>query len=175
MKNQKRSHIRWEKIYEAYNFLNVELFSGHLPFADLRVEPCSGDYAYFQAVADNSKDPSTEEEFCEWLAQESVCDTGPIRKIVLNSELFTNHTDKAILAILVHEMLHLWQEIYGKPLRGHHNRQWAGKMKAIGLAPTNLYWPNLETGKFVGHRIIENGLYAKAFRKLKARGFKLRT
>ena len=38
---------------------------------------------------------------------------------------------------LVHEMVHVWQEQYGHPAsRGYHNKQWAAKMKAVGLQPS---------------------------------------
>ena len=35
-------------------------------------------------------------------------------------------------------MTHVWQHQHGKPSsRGYHNREWAAKMKAIGLQPSN--------------------------------------
>jgi hypothetical protein len=43
-----------------------------------------------------------------------------------------------ILSTLVHEMVHVWQETYGNPSRrGYHNRQWAEKMREVGLQPSS--------------------------------------
>ena len=43
-----------------------------------------------------------------------------------------------IFSTLVHEMCHLWQWEFGKPSRnGYHNKEWAAKMKAVGLIPSH--------------------------------------
>ena len=39
---------------------------------------------------------------------------------------------------LVHEMCHMWQFHFGKPSRyTYHNQQWANKMIAVGLMPSD--------------------------------------
>ena len=59
-----------------------------------------------------------------------------------------------------------------KPPSGrYHDRQWAGKMKDIGLQPGEP--GGKETGQSVSHYIIAGGAYAKAFAKLAATGFQL--
>jgi hypothetical protein len=53
-------------------------------------------------------------------------------------------------------------------------RQWAAKMKEIGLHPSATGEPGgKETGQSVTHYIVPEGPYATAFAKLKADGFRL--
>jgi hypothetical protein len=57
----------------------------------------------------------------------------------------------------------------------YHDRQWAAKMKEIGLQPTDTGAPGgKETGQSVTHCILAGGAYAKAYAKLRTRGFQLR-
>ncbi len=58
-----------------------------------------------------------------------------------------------MLATLAHEMVHLWQHHFGKPGRGrYHNKEWAEKMKSIGLQPTTTGKDDgAETGDVMGH------------------------
>ncbi|MER9586065.1 sprT domain-containing protein [Mesorhizobium sp. M0276] len=67
-----------------------------------------------------------------------------------------------------HEMTHLWQHHFGKPSRaGYHNKEWAAKMHAIGLHPSDIGRPGgKETGQSCSHYIIERGPYARAFAEL---------
>jgi hypothetical protein len=60
------------------------------------------------------------------------------------------------------------------PRRSYHDRQWAAKMKEIGLQPsTTGEAGGKETGQSVTHYIIPRGPCATAYAKLKARGFHL--
>ena len=56
-------------------------------------------------------------------------------------------------------MAHVWQETMGEPSRrGYHNRQWAEKMREVGLQPTSTGEPGgMETGQAVTHYIIPEG------------------
>ena len=55
----------------------------------------------------------------------------------MNPDTFTGRTDEEILSTLAHEMAHVWQQTHGKPpRRSYHDRQWAAKMKEIGLQPS---------------------------------------
>jgi len=60
----------------------------------------------------------------------------------------------------VHEMVHLWQHMHGKPgARGYHNKEWAAKMKAIGLQPSNNGMVGgKETGQHMMDYIIPDGV-----------------
>src|SRR5438477_10937174 len=73
-----------------------------------------------------------------------------------------------ILSTLVHEMCHVWQQTHGKaPRRSYHDRQWAGKMREIGLQPSRTGEEGgKETGQSVSHYIIPEGRYAQAYAKL---------
>jgi hypothetical protein len=72
-------------------------------------------------------------------------------------------------------MAHVWQQSRGiPPWRSYHDRQWAAKMKEMGLQPTATSEPGgKETGQLVTHYIIPEGLYGQAFAKFKAKGFQL--
>jgi hypothetical protein len=72
-------------------------------------------------------------------------------------------------------MCHVWQQTHGKPPRkGYHDRQWAAKMREIGLHPSSTGEPGgKETGQTVTHYILPGGRYAKAYAKLAAGGFQL--
>jgi predicted SprT family Zn-dependent metalloprotease len=76
-----------------------------------------------------------------------------VHELALNPDNFTGRSDELILSTLVHEMAHVWQETYGEPSRrGYHNRQWAGKMREVGLQPTSTGEPGgMETGQSVTH------------------------
>ena len=55
----------------------------------------------------------------------------------MNPDTFTGRSDEEILSTLAHEMAHVWQQTHGTPpRRSYHDRQWAAKMKEIGLQPT---------------------------------------
>ena len=55
---------------------------------------------------------------------------------------------KALLCNLAHEMCHVWQQTRAKaPRRGYHDRQWAGKMREVGLQPSS-------TGEEGGERCV---------------------
>lgn len=73
-----------------------------------------------------------------------------------------------IFSTLVHEMCHLWQWEFGNPSRnGYHNKEWAAKMKEVGLIPSNTGKPGgKETGQQMTHYIEERGPYQRAFEKM---------
>ena len=61
-------------------------------------------------------------------------------------------------------MVHLWQHHAGRPSRnGYHNREWAAKMRDIGLTPTDT---GLAGGKATGqkmtHLVDPGGRFEKA-------------
>ncbi len=72
-------------------------------------------------------------------------------------------------------MTHVWQYAHGKPSKhAYHNREWAAKMKAIGLQPSNTgAVGGKETGQQMTHYIIPGGAFATAFAKLAATGWRL--
>ena len=95
-------------------------------------------------------------------------------EIALNPDTFIGLTDKDILSILVHEMVHLWQAHFGQQgRRGYHNRAWAQKMVDVGLQPVSLDAPGKMTGQAVTHMIVPGGRFDVAAEHLLATGFRL--
>ncbi len=89
-------------------------------------------------------------------------------EIALNPVHFATRKPNEVLSTLAHEMVHLWQHHFGEPPRkGYHDKQWAAKMREIGLIPTATGEPGgKETGQKMTHLIEKNGRYARAVSKL---------
>jgi hypothetical protein len=96
-------------------------------------------------------------------------------ELALNPDAFIDRSDEQIASTLVHEMTHCWQQQHGKPgSRGYHNKEWAAKMKAMGLQPSNTgAVGGKETGQQMSHYVIPGGAFTDAFAKLAASGWKL--
>lgn len=159
MPPQSITNIEYRTFQQAYDFFNAQLFAGALPDVLVTLQRKANSRGYFHPHNFNSRASSL-------LAA---------HELALNPDTFTGRTDAQILSTLVHEMAHVWQEEHGRPhSAGYHNKEWAHKMKAIGLQPTSTGEPGgSETGQRVTHYIIENGLFADAFAQLAATGFKL--
>lgn len=73
-----------------------------------------------------------------------------------------------IFSTLVHEQVHLWQWEFGSPSRnGYHNKEWAEKMKEIGLIPSDTGKAGgKQTGQAMTHYIENGGRYEKVFSKM---------
>jgi predicted SprT family Zn-dependent metalloprotease len=148
----------YKAFQQAYDFFNRELFGDLLPPVLVTFQRHSKTLGYFSP-----------KRFTERGASKSV------HEVALNPDGFTGRTDAKILSTLVHEMAHVWQQTYGNPgRRGYHNREWATKMKEIGLHPsTTGARGGAETGEGVSHYIVAGGLYARSYAKLKSKGFEL--
>jgi predicted SprT family Zn-dependent metalloprotease len=98
-----------------------------------------------------------------------------IGEVALNPDLFIGKDDKYILAILVHEMCHVWQAAYGKQVRkGYHDKQWGSEMKRIGLHPSATGQAGgKETGSSMSHYIIPRHSFDILCDELLEQGFKL--
>jgi hypothetical protein len=132
----------YQSLTAAYECFNRELFSGVLPPCLITMQRHKGAYGYFSG-----------ERFASVGNPEEVTD-----EIALNPAHFASRTPTATLSTLVHEMCHLWQHHFGAPSRnGYHNKEWAVKMRAVGLIPTDSGEPG---GKVTGQRVthfIEQG------------------
>jgi hypothetical protein len=72
-------------------------------------------------------------------------------EIALNPDTFIDRTDLEILSTLVREQVHLWQHHFGQASRNrYHNTEWATKIEAIGLMPSDTGKPG---GKRTGQRV----------------------
>jgi len=148
----------YQGFQNAYDFFNRELFAGSLPQVLVTLQRHARTYGYFSP-----------QRFQGRIAEEVV------HELALNPDNFTGRTDELILSTLVHEMCHVWQQTHGKaPRKGYHDRQWAAKMKEVGLQPSSTGEEGgAETGQAVSHYIIPEGRFAKAYAKLAAQGFQL--
>jgi hypothetical protein len=95
-------------------------------------------------------------------------------EVALNPDGFSGQTDKQICQTLVHEMVHVWQHAFGTPsARGYHNKEWAVKMKAVGLQPSATGMVGgKETGQRMADYVIPGGAFEQAHEKLAATGWK---
>ena len=106
---------------ELYNYYNRKLFNGLLP--ECMVSLVRTTY-YHGAFAPN-----------RW--KEKNADTQPVHEIVLNANTMTR-PDKAWHSTLVHEMAHLYIEVFRKASSGgYHCRRWGAIMKHAGLHPSH--------------------------------------
>lgn len=151
----------YDSLLLAYRFMNDVLFSGILPTCLLTLQREKKTYGYFcSSRFKNAADP------------EKTTD-----EIALNPQFFRSEgrDDQKVVSTLVHEMVHLWQYHYGKPGRArYHNKEWADKMKSIGLVPSSTGdQGGRETGDHMSHYIESKGIFARSFEDLKVQGFRL--
>lgn len=142
-------------IQYAYDFFNQKLFNGSLPKGVItfhRQRKVMG-YASFQ----------------RWRSPNG----NKVDEIAINPEYFDDYPLIEIFQTICHEMTHLWQSHYGKPgRRGYHNKQWAGKMKEIGLMPSSTGAPGgSETGEYMMDYVILDGLFINACQELIDEGY----
>ena len=149
---------QYRAFQDAYDFFNAELFAGSLPHVLVTLQRHAHTRGYFAPERFTGR-----------------TEKAAVHELAMNPDTFTGRTDEQILSTLAHEMAHVWQQTHGTPpRRSYHDRQWAAKMKEIGLQPSTTGEPGgKETGQSVTHYIIPGGPYAKAYAQLKARGLKL--
>jgi predicted SprT family Zn-dependent metalloprotease len=147
-------------LQEAFDFLNTKLFDGTLPNVVILLQRRAHSGGHFAPDRFTSRAGS-----------------GGYHEISLNPNGFTGQTDKFIISILLHEMDHLWQQVFGKKQRksySYHDKEWAAKMKSQGLMPSNTGMVGgKETGQRMSHYILPGGAYEQAFAELAAGGWKL--
>lgn len=144
----KKSHteIQYVGLSDAYKFFNKRLFDDKLPACLITMQRKKSARGYYSP--DRFKASGVQ---------------GGVDEIALNPATFNDRTETEVLSTLVHEMAHLWQQHFGKPSRGnYHNQQWADKMKAIGLQPSDSGLPDgKETGQSMTHFIIKDAPFDK--------------
>ena len=141
----------YNELQKAYNFFNESLFNGELPSCLITFQRVKNTYGYHSSKRWTNKEGNKTDE------------------IAMNPTYFATRKVNETLSTLAHEMVHLWQEYFGSPGRGrYHNKEWAAKMKTIGLQPFNVVNDKRETGDRVSHYIVEGGKFdniVKAFLK----------
>jgi hypothetical protein len=143
-----------------YDWLNHDLFDGHLPQCVITLQRRGGSNAHYGP-----------ERFAERGDQRQR-----FAEINLNPDSMTGKSDEWIASALGHEMAHCRDHyLNGLASDGYHREAWAEIMKGIGLWPSSTdAVGGKETGKRVGHYIVPGGRFEQSFRRLEATGFKLR-
>jgi hypothetical protein len=149
---------QYRAFQEAFDFFNAELFANSLPHVLVTLQRHAKARGYFAP-----------DRFTGRIEDSAA------HELAMNPDTFTGRTDEEILSTLAHEMVHVWQQSQGTPpRRAYHDRQWAAKMKEIGLHPSSTGQPGgNETGQSMTHYIVQGGAYATAYAKLKAKEFQL--
>jgi hypothetical protein len=150
--------IEYSGLQEAYDHFNAALFEGALIDVFITYQRHAHSKGYFAPDRFSGRAVALGRH-----------------ELALNPDAFVGRSDELIASTLVHEMVHCWQQQHGKPSsRGYHNREWAAKMKAVGLQPSNTGAAGgRETGQQMTHYVIPDGPFTKAFAKLAATGWKL--
>ncbi len=142
------------KAYEAmYRHFNRILFGARLPPVILNFSRHSGTYGFFAPE--------------RW---------GRVRgrgkrvthEISINPSHLALRDPRDTAATLLHEMCHLWQQDFGDPpRRGYHDREWAAKMREVGLIPIDPHTgQERNSAHALAHRIDPEGRFAQVFRKM---------
>jgi hypothetical protein len=142
----------------AYQHFNNTLFSGELPDVLLTYQRRAHSLGHFGGDRYSGRSGSDR-----------------VSEVSLNPDGFIDRTDEQIASTLVHEQVHVWQEQKGSaPKRKYHNKEWAAKMKSLGLQPSNTGMVGgKETGVQMNHFIIDGGPFDEAYRQLRATGWRL--
>ncbi|MDR0572653.1 MAG: SprT-like domain-containing protein [Tannerella sp.] len=147
---------QFQTLDDLYAFYNVKLFGASLPECIVNLSRRPHSYGFFVAnlwaTMDNTMKPN---EYSH--------------EISLNPDYLLRPSIEWH-STLVHEMVHLWQQEFGKPSRvAYHNKQWAEKMESIGLIPSDTGMPGgAKTGQSVSQYINPDGRFAKVFNSLDA-------
>jgi hypothetical protein len=150
--------VEYGGLQAAFSFLNDKLFDGALPNVVIVLQRRAHSGGHFSPDRFSRRGGN-----------------GEYHEISLNPDGFVGQTDEYIVSILLHEMNHLWQEVFGKPsASGYHNKEWAAKMESLGLMPSNSGMVGgKRTGQQMQHYIVPGGAYAQVFAALAASGWKL--
>lgn len=148
----------YNALTEAFAHFNQSLFNAELPHCLITLQRKGKAYGFFAGERFAASDGS------------SLTD-----EIAMNPSHFKNRTPEQVLSTLAHEMCHLWQHHFGKrPRKAYHDKQWAAKMKSIGLIPSDTGEPGgKETGQSVSHYIQDGGPFAVSVAELLGTGFVL--
>jgi hypothetical protein len=156
-KNFKPTIDAYSELQLAYDFFNAQLFKGELPDCVMTYTRQPRTMGYF--IAKQWKKGEEDNRFDE---------------IAMNPTYIATDGLQETLQTLVHEMVHLWQFHFGenKPSRGYHNKEFATKMKEVGLQPFDISAPvkiddngnklYKETGYKVSDIAIDNSPFTAA-------------
>jgi hypothetical protein len=151
--------LEYTGLQEAYDHFNRVLFDGMLPNVFITYQRKANSLGYFGAD--------------RFLGR--VEHTAGRHELALNPDGFVGKSDKEICSTLVHEQAHVWQHVKGTaPRRGYHDKEWAAKMKAVGLQPSSTGMVGgRETGQRMSHYVIADGAFAQSYDRLAATNWQL--
>jgi len=147
----------YDELSHAYDFFNRRLFGGELPGCLFTLQRKSRSMGYFSFERFVNRDDTKSDE------------------IALNPEYFATRPVEDVLSTLVHEQVHQWQRRFGTPpRRGYHDQEFAAKMEAIGLMPSNTGTPGGKTtGEKMSHYIMADGPFIHACKELLQTSFEI--
>lgn len=134
-----------------FDHFNVALFESTLPKIVLNFSRHARSYGFF------SPD--------RWKHQDGQ---GVTHEISINPDTLLARDPRDVASTLVHEMVHLWQQVHGTPPRRcYHDREWAAKMDEVGLVPSSTGEPGgKRTGQNMTHYIADDGPFAVAYKAM---------
>ena len=147
----------YAQLQHAFDHFNQALFGGSLPPALITLRSSNRYHGYHHAKRFmNTKG--------EWLDE-----------LGMHPGFMALRSVEEVLSTLVHEMVHHWQQHEGSPSKSNpHNREWARKMRSIGLVASDTALPDgRETGHGISHYIEPQGPFHRACIALLAQGFAL--
>lgn len=120
----------YAQLQRAFDHFNEQLFDGKLPPCLITLRSSYRHYGYHHADRFVNKQGQTLDE------------------LGLHPGFFTLRPVEEVLSYLVHEMVHHWQDRLGQPSKSNpHNKEWAQKMREVGLEPSST---GLPSGKDTG-------------------------
>ena len=147
----------YAELQAAYSHFNGELFGSELPGCLITLQRRKGTFGYLSHNRFVNREGKMADE------------------IAMNPSYFASRSIEDVLSTLVHEMTHLWQAAFGKPGRGrYHNKEWAAKMKSVGLHPSDTGEPGgKEVGDLMSHFTVDDGPFEHSARALLTEDFQL--
>jgi hypothetical protein len=158
MMNNNPTAAQYAAMNRAFHYFNERLFGAELPDCLITLQRKASTYGYFAGGRFGSADGQV------------VTD-----EIAMNPTHFKDRSAREILSTLAHEMAHLWQHHFGNVSRGgYHNKEWALKMRSIGLIPSDTgQVGGKDTGQRMTHYIDDGGLFNRYCTELLGTGFTL--
>lgn len=143
----------YAQLQRAFDHFNEQLFDGKLPPCLITLRSSYRHYGYHHADRFVNKQGQTLDE------------------LGLHPGFFTLRPVEEVLSYLVHEMVHHWQDRLGQPSKSNpHNKEWAQKMREVGLEPSSTGLPSgKDTGQSMSHYIQPDGRFIKSCRELLAK------
>jgi predicted SprT family Zn-dependent metalloprotease len=144
----------YTELQHAYNVFNAQLFDGQLPPCLITMQRKNRTYGYVSGERWNNLAGTVTDE------------------IAMHPMHCATRSAEELLSTLAHEMVHLWQHHCGKPSRrAYHNREWAEKMEAIGLEPSDTGCPGgKRTGQHMSQYIRDGGPFHRTYTALLVQG-----